>query len=229
MRCDGPATAGQALSWCLGLLGLIGACSAAQADDSPPVPQESTSTPTRHSKATPSPASAPAASSQPSSRPTHLPTTRHAPAPVKPSQSKSSLLYPVPKPPFTEGVFPCTQCHDKSDTPNTKRRTLSDEHTKIQLHHGRDRWCFDCHNPSDRDRLRLAGGTLVPFTESYRLCGQCHGTKLRDWRVGVHGKRTGFWNGKKRYLLCAHCHDPHNPRFKALAPMPAPIPPGELR
>jgi len=48
----------------------------------------------------------------------------------------------------------------------------------------------------------------VPFTASYELCGQCHGDKYRDWKVGVHGKRTGMWNGKKTYYLCVNCHNP---------------------
>ena len=43
--------------------------------------------------------------------------------------------------------------------------------------------------------LHLASGERVPFDESYRLCGQCHGEKQRDWRAGVHGRRTGEWNG----------------------------------
>jgi len=43
---------------------------------------------------------------------------------------------------------------------------------------------------------------VIPFTESYYLCGQCHGDIFRDWKAGVHGKRTGMWNGKKEYVLC---------------------------
>ena len=69
----------------------------------------------------------------------------------------------------------------------------------------------------------------MPFEESYRLCGQCHGEKFRDWRAGVHGRRTGYWNGHKQYLLCAHCHNPHQPRFKPLAPKPAPRRPEPLK
>jgi hypothetical protein len=57
-------------------------------------------------------------------------------------------------------------------------------------------------NPDDRDVLRLANGDLVSFEESYNLCGQCHGTIFRDWKAGIHGKRTGEWNGKKQYRLC---------------------------
>jgi formate-dependent nitrite reductase cytochrome c552 subunit len=90
-------------------------------------------------------------------------------------------------------------------------------------------WCFDCHNLADRDSLRLAGGEKVPFTESWKLCRQCHGEKGRDWKAGVHGKRTGHWDGKKQYLLCAHCHDPHSPKFKPIRPEPAPVRPDRIR
>lgn len=125
--------------------------------------------------------------------------------------------------------FPCSDCHADME-PNLERRELEDEHTDIVLHHGpRERWCFDCHNPDDRDKLRLASGTLIDFEDSYRLCGQCHGPKLRDWRVGIHGKRTGEWNGKKKYYLCAHCHNPHSPKFKPLEPLPPPMRPGDIR
>ena len=111
-------------------------------------------------------------------------------------------------------------------TPNRTRRVLSDMHTDIVLKHDEEhRWCLDCHDADNRDVLHLASGERVPFEESYRLCGQCHGEKLRDWRAGVHGRRSGEWNGHKTYLLCAHCHNPHQPRFRALAPKHAPLAP----
>jgi hypothetical protein len=128
----------------------------------------------------------------------------------------------VPPPPFTDGIFPCSGCH-KDLKVNRTPRLLSDMHTDIVLTHGAERrWCLDCHDPDDRDQLHLAGGERISFDESYRLCGQCHGEKLRDWRAGVHGRRTGEWNGHKKYLLCANCHNPHQPRFKAIQPKPAP-------
>jgi hypothetical protein len=138
-------------------------------------------------------------------------------------------IYPVPRPPFSEGIFPCSQCHTYMK-PNPKRRTLTEYHTEIVLHHAEgQRWCTDCHNLLNRDKLRLVSGELIDFTESYRLCGQCHGDKFRDWKVGVHGKRTGFWNGDKQYLLCVHCHNPHDPKFKSLKPLPPPVRPGTAR
>lgn len=135
----------------------------------------------------------------------------------QPSQS-----FPVPPPPFSDWVFPCSNCHAEME-PNLERRELEYEHTDIVLNHAEgQRWCLDCHNPDDRDKLRLVSGEVIPFTESYRLCGQCHGDKYRDWREGIHGKRTGYWNGDKEYLLCAHCHNPHDPGFKPMKPMPPP-------
>ncbi len=136
----------------------------------------------------------------------------------------------VPPPPFTEGAFPCSDCHDPAVPPNTRRRELKLAHTEIKLHHDAEhRWCLDCHSADNRDKLHLASGELIDFTESYKLCGQCHGDKYRDWRAGVHGKRTGSWNGPKQYLLCVHCHNPHAPRFAALKPMPPPTRPENIR
>ena len=131
----------------------------------------------------------------------------------------------VPSPPFSDGIFPCSDCHAQMK-PNRTRRVLKDMHDDIDLQHDAEhRWCLDCHDADNRDVLHLASGEPVPFSESYRLCGQCHGDKYRDWRVGVHGRRTGDWNGHKKYLLCVNCHNPHQPRFKALAPKPAPLRP----
>ena len=132
----------------------------------------------------------------------------------------------VPPPPITEGMFPCTDCHDPEIPVNTKRRELKAAHQDIQLHHDEEhRWCLDCHDAANRDVLHLASGAPVPFEESYRLCGQCHGDKYRDWRAGVHGRRTGNWDGEKQYLLCVHCHDSHSPHFKPIKPLPPPLPP----
>lgn len=129
----------------------------------------------------------------------------------------------VPPPPFSAGVFPCTNCHDPELPVNTRRRELPNAHAEIRLRHDEEhRWCLDCHDAGNRDVLHLAGGELVPFEESHRLCGQCHGDKYRDWRAGVHGRRTGHWDGAKTYLLCVHCHDAHTPRFQPIEPMPPP-------
>ncbi len=135
----------------------------------------------------------------------------------------------MPPPPFSEGIFPCTECHADMEV-NLNRRELEDFHDDIILKHDeQNRWCFDCHDANNRDMLHLASGQLIDFKESYKLCGQCHGLKLRDWRAGVHGRRTGNWNGQKQYLLCAHCHNPHAPRFEKMKPEAPPERPGKIK
>ncbi len=137
---------------------------------------------------------------------------------------------PVPPPELSAKYWPCSECHDETMPADPKRRVLTEDHKKIVLVHDEEnRWCLDCHDADDRDQLRLASGAKIPFTESHRLCGQCHGPTYRDWKRGVHGKRTGMWNGEKKYLLCSHCHDPHAPRFKPLAPKPPPVRPEQIR
>lgn len=134
--------------------------------------------------------------------------------------------YFVPPPPFSEDIFPCSDCHEDMEPDETPRELYFHENIKLKHFDG---WCFSCHNPKDRDKLRLANGRLIPYNESYYLCGQCHGTIFRDWKAGVHGKRTGEWNGKKMYRLCPQCHWPHAPRFKPLKPLPPPIRPDDLK
>ena len=158
-----------------------------------------------------------------------LPAFANPPEPKQESPAQEGIQ--VPGPPFTEGIFPCTGCHDgKAVKLNTKRRVLTDMHTDIDLHHGPEsRWCLDCHDAQNRDRLHLASGEKIEFTVSYLLCGQCHGDKLRDWKVGIHGKRTGSWNGQKQYLLCVNCHNPHSPHFAPLKPLPPPTRPDQIQ
>ena len=42
--------------------------------------------------------------------------------------------FAVPTPPFTPGIFPCSECH-KEMKPNPARRELKDEHTTIVLNY----------------------------------------------------------------------------------------------
>ena len=102
----------------------------------------------------------------------------------------------VPPPTLSEDYYPCTMCHADLEV-NLERRELEEFHDDIVLKHDEEnRWCMDCHDANNRDMLHSAGGELIPFEESYKLCGQCHGPKLRDWKEGIHGRRTGEWNGR---------------------------------
>jgi len=133
-----------------------------------------------------------------------------------PAEKKKEILFEARPPPFSEGIFPCMECHKDQKDPKRRELSFHDEQQSVFDHDSEHRWCLDCHDLNNRDVLKLANGDHVPFTESYRLCGQCHGDKFRDWRSGVHGKRVGMWDGPKTYLLCVSCHNPHSPRFKGV-------------
>lgn len=134
--------------------------------------------------------------------------------------------YAVPLEPLPKTITPCRACHgpEKDFKINWTREEVLRVHTDIRLKHGGVRvWCLDCHSPEERNYLLpLSDGKRIPFERSYELCGKCHGTKYRDWRNGIHGKRVGYWNGKKIYMLCTQCHNPHAPRFRPIEPMPPP-------
>ena len=144
---------------------------------------------------------------------------------AKSSVTENEQLIAIAPPPFSEGIFPCSECHFEEDEVDRTPREVDFHDTVYFDHDEENRWCLDCHDAENRDLLHLASGEPVLFEESYRLCGQCHGEKYRDWRAGIHGRRTGDWNGHKSYLLCAHCHNPHEPHFQPLKPEPAPIQP----
>ncbi len=129
----------------------------------------------------------------------------------------------------------CSGCHPGADQaappPNEPRQLqmhqdIIADATKLQ--HGRGAiWCFDCHNAANRDTLVDRRKQAVSFDESHKVCGSCHGDTYSNWRMGLHGKRTGEWKvgGKKRWWTCTECHNPHTVqehRFNPVQPEPPP-------
>lgn len=143
--------------------------------------------------------------------------------------------------------YPCSDCHE-GEIANRQVRKLKDEHTDLDFQHGGGRfWCYDaCHNPGNMDRLRLASGEKISFDQSYKLCGQCHFERQKDWYFGGHGKRAGTfedprdaplthdefdwsdrekiatWQGKRVLHNCTDCHNAHSPSIKPFEPSPPP-------
>jgi hypothetical protein len=133
------------------------------------------------------------------------------------------LIITKPMPPEN---YPCSKCHRYLPV-NKAKRKLVGNHSNIVLKHAEDQqWCFNCH---EGDKLKLANGQLIDYEKSYILCGQCHGTVIRDWKAGIHGKTTGMWDGEKVYRICVTCHDPHQPRFKPLEPKQPPMRPADIK
>ena len=158
-----------------------------------------------------------------------------------PPADKDTEQFPVPPPLVYQSLYPCQACHQKNirgvnsqleqgnaflgtylHLPDPQPRVLVRMHRDINLNHAKWMWCLNCHSIDERNYLKLITGEQIPFEKSYRLCGQCHGSIFRDWRIGIHGRRVGQWNGKKLYLLCTHCHDPHQPVFRKLPGMDSP-------
>jgi hypothetical protein len=121
--------------------------------------------------------------------------------------------------------YRCIECHRHlKDQLPVQGRALG-EHRDIDLKHGANDRCLNCHHKENRDALVDHGGAEIPFSDVPRLCGKCHGTIYRDWKRGVHGKRVGSWqldSAERRAFACNECHDPHAPRFPSLVPAPAP-------
>ncbi len=134
-------------------------------------------------------------------------------------------------------MYPCTECHSTPQDFNSQKRDLTKEHSNIKAIHPKERgdedpnfWCQHCHNPNQYNQFRLQTGETLPFNDSQKVCGQCHGPQLRDWKKHIHGRRTGNWNGEGQVDLCTQCHNPHDPKFKPMKPVaPPPEPAWMLR
>ena len=143
---------------------------------------------------------------------------------VQPSFGSSTFVVVEPAV-FSSDNYPCSGCHQKRDTDPRPRQLRNHLEIVLTDHAGDKRWCLDCHDADNRDRLLLGTGEKVEFTASHRICRQCHASIHNVWQLGLHGKRTGNWDGQPRYTLCSSCHDPHDPGFKPFSPEPPPVPP----
>ncbi|MDH4227316.1 MAG: hypothetical protein OEV59_06140 [Deltaproteobacteria bacterium] len=142
--------------------------------------------------------------------------------------------------------YPCSGCHfSMAPVPaNNNPRKITNPNYPHEMYAPRDPkdfqhgkgavWCLDCHNRTNRNELVGNRGENISFDQPQKLCGKCHGDILRDWRDGIHGKRTGDWTkgGKKRWWVCTECHDPHSVsavKFQPIKPDPAPALPRRMK
>jgi hypothetical protein len=120
----------------------------------------------------------------------------------------------------------CRTCHSLREGERVPESPddLQEFHRGLIFAHGELR-CAACHVAGHHDQLRLADGRTIPMVDVMTLCGQCHGTQMRDYRHGAHGGMTGHWDlsrGPRLRLNCVDCHDPHAPAYPGGEPVFSP-------
>lgn len=119
-------------------------------------------------------------------------------------------------------TYNCMECHKLFPARWHYDRALN-EHKDIKLDHGNNRFCLNCHHATNRNAFVDYDGAEIVQADVVLLCAKCHGTTYRDWKAGVHGRQNGFWKadlGEKTKLRCIQCHDPHQPKFQPMKPLP---------
>ena len=111
------------------------------------------------------------------------------------NEADSAEGYAVEPPPFSEDIFPCSQCHDYIE-PNPVRRELTDMHVEISEmfdHDKKNRWCLDCHEspgfvtPGQWKIAGLQGIVQIVRTMPWR---QAEGLESRcAWQKNRHVER----------------------------------------
>lgn len=172
--------------------------------------------------------SSPAASPLP---PVTLPTVAHSPVQQPAVGAPGDTHLDKTPPRSTKGLdlvkagwsYNCMECHKLFPARWHYDDRPFNEHKNIQLDHGNNRFCLNCHHPTNRNAFVDYDGAEIAEADVVKLCAKCHGTIYRDWQAGVHGRANGYWDaqaGPKTKLRCIQCHDPHSPKFKEMKPLP---------
>lgn len=119
-------------------------------------------------------------------------------------------------------TYNCMECHKLLKQPKWHYDRPMVEHKDIELQHGNNRFCLNCHHPTNRNAFVDYDGSEIKQADVVLLCAKCHGPTYRDWEAGVHGRQNGYWDqqkGESTRLRCIQCHDPHHPEFQPMKPL----------
>jgi hypothetical protein len=120
---------------------------------------------------------------------------------------------------------PCSSCHEGTDPLQGDPKEKGVFHEAIEIKHGRNQHCFNCHHRKQPADFSDFDGSPIKLAKVEMLCAKCHGTHFRDWNNGAHGRRSGHWDvskGVPKQTVCIACHNPHWPVFKPMKAAPAP-------
>lgn len=100
-------------------------------------------------------------------------------------------------------------------------------HKSIQLNHGKNDRCYNCHLIQDRNLFTPDYGPGIVHRNVQNLCRRCHGIVYKDWLSGTHGSKRGLWQNPDEFntttFVCTQCHDPHTPKFQYKKYAPPPV------
>jgi hypothetical protein len=119
-------------------------------------------------------------------------------------------------------TYNCMECHKLLPARWHYDRPMA-EHQDVKLEHGNNRFCLNCHHATNRNAFADYDGSEIAQADVVQLCAKCHGPIYNDWQAGVHGRSNGYWDasqGTKTKLRCIQCHDPHQPKFQPMKPLP---------
>jgi hypothetical protein len=112
----------------------------------------------------------------------------------------------------------CHLCHTKKARLFGKSAGTTDlEHPGISPAHGkREISCHSCHDINNHNYLIKSRSLPATFEDSSPVCANCHRERFRDWKRGLHGKRSGGWALPKTQYQCIDCHAPHHVSFEKM-------------
>ena len=121
----------------------------------------------------------------------------------------------------------CNLCHLKKKLEFIpSKHKPNREHNDYPLRHSKSEMsCNSCHDINNFNFLKSSKELSASFENSSPVCQRCHSEVFRDWRQGIHGKRSGEWMGKKIQNQCIDCHDPHSVKYKSVKARSAPVRP----
>lgn len=147
------------------------------------------------------------------------------------STTKAAIFLDASKIQLKEHPLPkrhneCSFCHIKKDRFFAKKSTaLKLEHEGISHKHGkREMSCHMCHDINNHNYLIQTKGLQASFSNPSPVCARCHQERFRDWKRGLHGKRSGGWLVQtKTQFNCIDCHQPHSVKFPTMQTIEDPI------